>query len=104
MSDIFFLQERAAVMSGRVSSSVLNMVYMHLQVISYTILVSSATSISPLLASFIVENSHGGWVDYMCVCTALAGANTPAIYLVYPESNFGRPADAVHQVCKYRLR
>ncbi|KAH6852790.1 hypothetical protein AA0119_g11412 [Alternaria tenuissima] len=73
VSDVFFLHERASMMSA------------------YTILVSSATAIGPLLASFIIQYSRGGWVDYIWVCAALAGANTLAIYLLYPESTFERP-------------
>lgn len=64
----------------------------------YTILISSASAIGPLLASFIVQYSRGGWVDYVWVCAALAGANTAAIYLLYPESNFNRPEESPHPI------
>ncbi|KAH7083974.1 MFS transporter [Paraphoma chrysanthemicola] len=80
VSDIFFFHERAAMMSG------------------YTILISSATAIGPLVASYIIEYSPGGWRDYVWVCAALAGANFVAIYLCYPESNFNRPEIHVTQV------
>ncbi|KAF2496528.1 MFS transporter [Lophium mytilinum] len=80
VTDIFFLHEHAAMMSW------------------YTILVSSATAIGPLVASFIVQYSRGGWVDYVWVCAALAGANTVAIYFLYPESNFNRPKEPLHRV------
>ncbi|KAF2032571.1 putative MFS transporter [Setomelanomma holmii] len=80
VADIFFLHERAAMMSG------------------YTILISGATAIGPLCASFIVEYSRGGWVDFIWVCAALAGANIVAIYLLYPESNFTRPNVPVQHV------
>ncbi|KAJ4310731.1 hypothetical protein N0V94_008305 [Neodidymelliopsis sp. IMI 364377] len=78
VSDMFFLHERAAMMS------------------SYTILVSTATAIGPLIASFMVQYSPGGWIDYVWVCAALAGANLVAIYLFYPESNFIRPETSSH--------
>tara|TARA_R110002003_G_scaffold502_11_gene20124 strand:- start:10033 stop:10479 length:447 start_codon:yes stop_codon:yes gene_type:complete len=61
-------------------------------------MISSATAIGPLLASFIIEYSSGGWRDYIWVCAALAGANLVAIYLLYPESNFSRPEIHVHHV------
>ncbi|EUC41479.1 hypothetical protein COCMIDRAFT_8830 [Bipolaris oryzae ATCC 44560] len=80
VSDIFFLHERAAMMSG------------------YTILVSIATAVGPLVAAFIVQYSPGSWVDYVWVCAALAGANLVAIYLLYPESNFIRPETPFHTV------
>ncbi|KAF2801514.1 MFS transporter [Mytilinidion resinicola] len=80
VSDIFFLHEHAAMMSG------------------YTILVSSSTAIGPLIASFIVQYSRGGWVDYVWVCAALAGVNTVGIYFLYPESNFNRPEESLHHV------
>lgn len=38
-----------------------------------------------------MQYSSGGWVNYVWVCAALAGANLVAIYLFYPESNFIRP-------------
>lgn len=60
---------------------------------SYTILVSGATAIGPLCASFIVQYSPGGWIDYIWVCMALAGANCVGVFLFYPESNFRRPPD-----------
>ncbi|KAK7183732.1 hypothetical protein PSPO01_10068 [Paraphaeosphaeria sporulosa] len=72
VSDIFFLHERAAMMSA------------------YTLLISSATAIGPLLASFITQYSPGSWRDYVWVCAALAGANALVIYLVCPESNYNR--------------
>lgn len=43
-----------------------------------------------------MQYSRGGWVDYVWVCAALAGANTLAIYLLYPESNFRRPEQHLH--------
>lgn len=57
----------------------------------YTVLISGATAIGPLIASFIVQYSPGGWRDYIWVCAALAGANLFAIFFLYPESNFHRP-------------
>ncbi|KAH7357401.1 putative MFS transporter [Pyrenochaeta sp. MPI-SDFR-AT-0127] len=86
VSDIFFLHERAAMMSA------------------YTILASSATAIGPLLASFIIEYSRGGWVDYAWVCAALAGANTVAIYLLYPESNFNRVEVPMHEISTLEIQ
>lgn len=68
--------------------------------LSYTILISSATAIGPLVASFIVQYSIGGWVDYMWVCVALAGVNLAAIFFLYPESNFRRPGGSIHHVLK----
>jgi ABC-type microcin C transport system permease subunit YejE len=70
---------------------------MHLRLLTtfirYTLLIAGATAVGPLVASFIVQYSQGGWVDYMWVCAALAGANTLAIFLFYPESNFNRPEE-----------
>jgi hypothetical protein len=70
---------------------------MHLRLLTsftrYTLLIAGATAVGPLVASFIVQYSRGGWVDYMWVCAALAGANTLAIFLFYPESNFNRPEE-----------
>ncbi|KAJ4347359.1 uncharacterized protein N0V89_011300 [Didymosphaeria variabile] len=65
---------------------------------AYSLLISSATAIGPLLASFITEYSPGSWRDYIWVCAALAGANSLAIFLFYPESNFNRTRKTPHVV------
>ncbi|KAJ4286512.1 hypothetical protein N0V90_013212 [Kalmusia sp. IMI 367209] len=80
VSDIFFLHERAAMMSA------------------YTILIASATAIGPLLGSFIVQYSPGTWRDFVWVCAGLSGANLVAIFCVYPESNFHRPDEVPHMI------
>jgi MFS family permease len=54
--------------------------------------VSSATAFGPLLASFIVEYSPGTWRDYVWVCVGLTGFNVLALFILYPESNYKRPA------------
>ncbi|KAF2999652.1 hypothetical protein E8E13_000105 [Curvularia kusanoi] len=79
VSDLFFFHERAAMMSG------------------YTMLISSATALGPIVASFVVQYSGRAWVDYMWVCAALAGVNMIAIFLLYPESNFHRPEPELQQ-------
>ncbi|SPO07008.1 related to MFS transporter [Cephalotrichum gorgonifer] len=73
VSDIFFLHERATMMSG------------------YTILISGSSAMGPLIASFVVQYSTGGWIDFAWVCMALSGLNLVLLWLFYPESNFHRP-------------
>jgi MFS family permease len=60
--------------------------------------VSSATAFGPLLASFIVEYSPGTWRDYIWVCVGLAGFNVLALFFLYPESNYKRPANTTTTV------
>ncbi|KAF4550084.1 Hypothetical protein D9617_18g032750 [Elsinoe fawcettii] len=72
VADIFFLHERAAMMS------------------IYVILISSATAIGPLIGSFMIPQSPESWRDFSWLCAALAGFNLLAIYLFYPESSFRR--------------
>ncbi|KAG8630623.1 hypothetical protein KVT40_002242 [Elsinoe batatas] len=73
VADIFFLHERAGMMS------------------LYVILTSGATAIGPLIAGFVIAGNPGTWRDFSWVCAALAGFNLVVIYLFYPESTFRRP-------------
>lgn len=52
---------------------------------------SGATAVGPLLGAVMVQYSPGGYVDYMWLSAAMAGANLALIFFFYPESNFRRP-------------
>ncbi|KAK5056799.1 hypothetical protein LTR84_012331 [Exophiala bonariae] len=73
VSDIFFLHERAAMMS------------------IYVILAAGATAVGPLVAAFVVAGTPGTWRDFTWICVGLAGFNAICIFLFYPESTFHRP-------------
>jgi MFS family permease len=62
---------------------------------SYTILITTATAIGPILASFIVQYDSNTWRTFNWVCTGLAAATVVAVFFCYPESNFERPIDTV---------
>ncbi|TKA49867.1 hypothetical protein B0A49_12905 [Cryomyces minteri] len=72
VSDLFFLHERAGMMS------------------IYVIFTASSTALGPLIAGYIVQYAPGTWRDYVWVSAALAGFNLVVLILLYPESNFHR--------------
>lgn len=57
----------------------------------YVVLISSATALGPLIASYMVQYSPGTWRDFIWLSAALAGFNLILLILFYPESNFRRP-------------
>ncbi|KFZ24527.1 hypothetical protein V502_00993 [Pseudogymnoascus sp. VKM F-4520 (FW-2644)] len=73
VSDLFFIHEHGAMMS------------------IYVVLISSATALGPLIASYMVQYSLGTWRDFVWLSAALAGFNLILLILFYPESNFRRP-------------
>ncbi|TLS29317.1 hypothetical protein PpBr36_00008 [Pyricularia pennisetigena] len=81
VSDMFFLHERAGMMSF------------------FTILIAGASAVGPLVAAFIVQYSPGTWVDYMWVCVALAAFNVVLLVFTLPESSYSREeAEAIQGV------
>ncbi|EAU38173.1 predicted protein [Aspergillus terreus NIH2624] len=73
VSDVFFLHQRAAMMS------------------IYVILISSGTAIGPLINSLMVQYLPSTWRAFMWLCCALAVADVGLIFFLCPESNFRRP-------------
>ncbi|RAQ65988.1 MFS transporter [Aspergillus flavus] len=72
-ADIFFLHQRAAMMS------------------IYVILISGGTAIGPLVNSLMVQYLSSTWRAFMWLCFALAVADIFLIFFMCPESNFRRP-------------
>ncbi|KAH2302742.1 hypothetical protein LV164_008655 [Aspergillus fumigatus] len=72
-ADIFFLHQRAAMMS------------------IYVILISSGSSIGPLVSSLMVQYLPTSWRAFMWLCFALAVADIGLMLFLFPESNFRRP-------------
>ncbi|KAH3138064.1 hypothetical protein KXW80_002605 [Aspergillus fumigatus] len=72
-ADIFFLHQRAAMMS------------------IYVILISSGSSIGPLVNSLMVQYLPTSWRAFMWLCFALAVADIGLMLFLFPESNFRRP-------------
>ncbi|QKX63960.1 uncharacterized protein TRUGW13939_11132 [Talaromyces rugulosus] len=73
VADVFFLHERATMMSV------------------YVILISAGTAIGPLIAGFMVQSTAQTWRSYFWLCVGLAAANLALLFFFYPESNFRRP-------------
>ncbi|KAF7174303.1 hypothetical protein CNMCM5623_006862 [Aspergillus felis] len=72
-SDIFFLHQRAAMMS------------------IYVILISSGSAIGPLVNSLMVQYLPSTWRAFLWLCFALAVADIGLMLFLGPESNFRRP-------------
>ncbi|OJJ65701.1 hypothetical protein ASPBRDRAFT_139532 [Aspergillus brasiliensis CBS 101740] len=72
-ADIFFLHQRAAMMS------------------IYVILISGGSAIGPLVNSLMVQYLPTSWRAFMWVCFALAVADIGLMLFLCPESNFRRP-------------
>ncbi|KAH2061412.1 hypothetical protein KXW21_001184 [Aspergillus fumigatus] len=72
-ADIFFLHQRAAMLS------------------IYVILISSGSSIGPLVSSLMVQYLPTSWRAFMWLCFALAVADIGLMLFLFPESNFRRP-------------
>ncbi|KAL3428645.1 major facilitator superfamily domain-containing protein [Aspergillus tetrazonus] len=72
-ADIFFLHQRAAMMS------------------IYVILISSGSAIGPLVNSLMVQYLPSSWRAFMWLCFALAVADFGLMLFLCPESNFRRP-------------
>ncbi|OQD66480.1 hypothetical protein PENPOL_c004G00574 [Penicillium polonicum] len=73
VADLFFLNERATMMS------------------IYVILISGGTAIGPLIAGYMVQYTAQTWRSYFWLCTGLAAANLALLFFICPESNFRRP-------------
>ncbi|KAF7128501.1 hypothetical protein CNMCM5793_003289 [Aspergillus hiratsukae] len=72
-ADIFFLHQRAAMMS------------------IYVILISSGSAIGPLVNSLMVQYLPSSWRAFLWLCFALAVADIGLMLFLCPESNFRRP-------------
>ncbi|GFG17848.1 hypothetical protein IFM5058_08693 [Aspergillus udagawae] len=72
-ADIFFLHQRAAMMS------------------IYVILISSGSAIGPLVNSLMVQYLPISWRAFLWLCFALAVADIGLMLFLCPESNFRRP-------------
>ncbi|KAJ5133073.1 Major facilitator superfamily domain general substrate transporter [Penicillium atrosanguineum] len=73
VADLFFLHERATMMS------------------IYVILISCGTAVGPLVAGFMVQYTAQTWRSYFWLCVGLAAANLVLLFFFCPESNFRRP-------------
>lgn len=59
--------------------------------VSYVILISSGSSIGPLVSSLMVQYLPTSWRAFMWLCFALAVADIGLMLFLFPESNFRRP-------------
>ncbi|KAJ5662857.1 Major facilitator superfamily domain general substrate transporter [Penicillium longicatenatum] len=73
VADLFFLHERATMMS------------------IYVILIAGGTAIGPLIAGFMVQSTAKTWRSYFWLCVGLAAVNLALLFFFCPESNFHRP-------------
>ncbi|KGO56982.1 Major facilitator superfamily domain, general substrate transporter [Penicillium expansum] len=73
VADLFFLHERATMMS------------------IYVILISGGTAVGPLIAGFMVQSTAQTWRSYFWLCVGLAAVNLVLLFIFCPESNFRRP-------------
>ncbi|OQD88300.1 hypothetical protein PENANT_c004G03769 [Penicillium antarcticum] len=78
VADLFFLHERATMMS------------------IYVIFISGGTAIGPLIAGFMVQYAAQTWRSYFWLCVALAAANLVLLFFFCPESNFRRTDHELH--------
>ncbi|KAI1840752.1 hypothetical protein JX266_013026 [Neoarthrinium moseri] len=73
VSDIFFLHERATMMS------------------IYVLLISGSTAVGPMIASFMIGRLPDTWRDFTWLCFGLSLLSFVLIFLLYPESSYQRP-------------